>query len=184
MDINKFAVIVAESEGGKKQVDIAQIKQVLKIVNRLTNGILYAFVKSLPIAIMLLISRPANADLITTTLLDNVTTVTQFQSGQTNLSLLDSIVLIGNYHGQSILDLQLGFSGNVKPGPDEVTGADYLAGAFFKFNPFLRERIHVPVEWEFLRSLEYGVGYHYSFRTKRDFLSFQVGFAFDLNPKQ
>ena len=47
MDMNKFAVKVAKKEGLKDQVDIAQIKEILHIINELTNGILYAVCKLL-----------------------------------------------------------------------------------------------------------------------------------------
>lgn len=46
MDIHRFAVKVSELEGGKVSMNIAQIKEVLKITNKLTFGILY-FVISL-----------------------------------------------------------------------------------------------------------------------------------------
>lgn len=45
MRITKFAKIVAEKEGKKKSVDIAQISEILKIVNNLTYGILYALIR-------------------------------------------------------------------------------------------------------------------------------------------
>jgi len=34
MDINKLALLVAEQEGKKQEVNIAQIKEVLKCVNK------------------------------------------------------------------------------------------------------------------------------------------------------
>lgn len=45
MNINKFAVHVAELEGKKKSVNIAQIKEILNIINKLTGGVLYAVIK-------------------------------------------------------------------------------------------------------------------------------------------
>jgi len=45
MKINDFAVDVSYSERGKKQVNIAQIKEILKIVNSLTNGELYKIIR-------------------------------------------------------------------------------------------------------------------------------------------
>lgn len=41
MSINDFAEQVTILEGKKKQINIAQIKEILKVVNRLTNGVLY-----------------------------------------------------------------------------------------------------------------------------------------------
>lgn len=45
MTINEFAVKVCKNEGLKKQVDIAQVKEVLKVVNDLTGGKLYKEIK-------------------------------------------------------------------------------------------------------------------------------------------
>jgi hypothetical protein len=45
MNINDFAVKVAKKEGKKKQISIAQIKEVLKIVNRLLDGDLYDMIR-------------------------------------------------------------------------------------------------------------------------------------------
>ena len=47
MDLNAFAKRISKLEGKKKQVDIAQIKEILKIINRITNGILYSLVKTI-----------------------------------------------------------------------------------------------------------------------------------------
>ena len=48
MNINKFAEKVAAGEGKLKQVNIAQIKEVLKVINKLTSGLLYGIIKILP----------------------------------------------------------------------------------------------------------------------------------------
>ena len=45
MKINDFAVLVAEEEGGKKEMSIAQIKEVLKVTNGLLGGELYKLVR-------------------------------------------------------------------------------------------------------------------------------------------
>jgi len=45
MKVSDFAVEVSQLEEGKVQVDIAQIKEVLKIVNFLTSGVLYKIIK-------------------------------------------------------------------------------------------------------------------------------------------
>ncbi len=44
MNINHFAVRVAKIEGKKKQVNIAQIKEILKVVNYLTRGKFYIMI--------------------------------------------------------------------------------------------------------------------------------------------
>ena len=41
MKVNTFARRVAELEKGKKEVNIAQIKEILKVVNNLLGGELY-----------------------------------------------------------------------------------------------------------------------------------------------
>ena len=45
MDINRFAKLVTEKEGKKVSVSIAQIKEILSIVNELLNGALYLLIK-------------------------------------------------------------------------------------------------------------------------------------------
>lgn len=45
MKISKFNAVVAKYERGKRQIDIAQISEVFKIVNRLLFGIPYLMVK-------------------------------------------------------------------------------------------------------------------------------------------
>ncbi len=47
MKINDFAVLVAKQEGRLKQVDIAQIKEILKVVNALTGGLLYILIRNI-----------------------------------------------------------------------------------------------------------------------------------------
>lgn len=46
MKINQFAVKVSEHEGLKKQVNIAQIKEILKVINKLTNGAFYKLIRT------------------------------------------------------------------------------------------------------------------------------------------
>ncbi len=41
MDLNQFASKVSEFEGGKKETDIAQIKEVLRVTNEQLDGQLY-----------------------------------------------------------------------------------------------------------------------------------------------
>ena len=45
MNINKFAVLVSKLEKKKKQVDIAQIKEILRVTNKLLDGLLYAGIR-------------------------------------------------------------------------------------------------------------------------------------------
>jgi hypothetical protein len=48
MKITTFSEKVAKAEGLKQQVNIAQIKEILNIVNRKTFGILYLVIRLLP----------------------------------------------------------------------------------------------------------------------------------------
>lgn len=45
MDINSYASNLTEREGGKKNLDVAQIKEVLKLVNKDLWGIPYILIK-------------------------------------------------------------------------------------------------------------------------------------------
>ena len=47
MNINDFSVKVAKKEGGKKSVNIAQIKEILKVVNGLLKGELYKLIRKI-----------------------------------------------------------------------------------------------------------------------------------------
>lgn len=47
MKITVFAKKVAKREVGKKQVNIAQIMEILKVVNTLTEGSLYKVIRGL-----------------------------------------------------------------------------------------------------------------------------------------
>jgi hypothetical protein len=47
MKVTDFAVAVAEQEGKKIQVSIAQIKEILRIANDMTNGDLYYSIREL-----------------------------------------------------------------------------------------------------------------------------------------
>lgn len=121
-------------------------------------------------------------DLITSTLLSHVMTVTQFQSGQTNLALVDSVVQIGSMNGHSIFDLQAGFSGDVAPQPGEEKNF-LLAGGFLKVSSLIKDKVHFPDHWQFLNSLEHGPTLFYNFKEKQWQGSYQIGLAFGLNPK-
>ena len=45
MKITKFAKRVTRAEKGKKQIDIAQVMELLSKINNLTGGALYAIIK-------------------------------------------------------------------------------------------------------------------------------------------
>lgn len=45
MKITTFAKKIAQAEGLKKQVDIAQISEILRVVNVFTGGVLYAVIR-------------------------------------------------------------------------------------------------------------------------------------------
>lgn len=47
MKINELAKLITEFEGKKKQVNIAQVLEVLKVMNKLTAGALYKLIRSL-----------------------------------------------------------------------------------------------------------------------------------------
>lgn len=47
MKITQFATLIAKEEGKKVPVSIAQISEILKIANRLTRGLMYAFIRKL-----------------------------------------------------------------------------------------------------------------------------------------
>lgn len=45
MKVSDFAVVVAKKEGKKREVSIAQIKEILRIINELVDGELYKLIK-------------------------------------------------------------------------------------------------------------------------------------------
>ena len=45
MLISNFARLVCKSEGLRKEVNIAQVSEILRVINRLTNGVLYNFIR-------------------------------------------------------------------------------------------------------------------------------------------
>jgi hypothetical protein len=48
MKITEFNKMVCEREGGKEELTIAQIAEVIKIANELTNGVLYGVIELMP----------------------------------------------------------------------------------------------------------------------------------------
>jgi len=48
MSVNDFAKNVCAEEGGKVNLSIAQVKEVLKVTNKLTNGALYKSIREVP----------------------------------------------------------------------------------------------------------------------------------------
>ena len=49
MKITDFSEWVAEKEGLKKQISIAQVKEVLKVVNKLLKGELYKMIREIKV---------------------------------------------------------------------------------------------------------------------------------------
>ena len=45
MKVSRFSEIVAEEEGKRIQVNIAQIKEILRVINCLTDGELYKMIR-------------------------------------------------------------------------------------------------------------------------------------------
>lgn len=45
MKVRNFAVLVSKHEGLKKQVNIAQIMEILCVINRLSGGLLYKLIR-------------------------------------------------------------------------------------------------------------------------------------------
>ena len=45
MKVSRFAVLIAEEEGKRIQVNIAQIKEILKVINCLVEGELYKMIR-------------------------------------------------------------------------------------------------------------------------------------------
>ena len=48
MKITEFNKMVCEREGGEEELSIAQIAEVIKIVDELSNGILYKVIELMP----------------------------------------------------------------------------------------------------------------------------------------
>ena len=117
-------------------------------------------------------------DIITRTLLDHVATVTQFQSGDTKLALVDSVVLIGSRNGKSVFDLQGGFQQDTASQKE-----GWIGGGFLKFSTLIQDVVNYPDHWEFLNSIEHGPALFYDFTEKTWRGNYQVGLAFGLNPK-
>jgi hypothetical protein len=117
-------------------------------------------------------------------LLDHVDTVVQFRDNDTNIALMDSILMMGHRDGRSILDLQAGFGGETKPEPGEVNQANFLYGAMFNISSLIKDKIPFASDWKFLNSLEYGVAYTHDSRENNDYWSLQAGLTFTLNPNQ
>lgn len=47
MNINELAKAVTQDEGLKKEVNIAQVKEVLRVLNQIMDGALYKMARSL-----------------------------------------------------------------------------------------------------------------------------------------
>lgn len=51
MKVSDFAVEVSKIEGKKRQVNIAQIKEILRVINDLTHGDFYRMIKKMDTAV-------------------------------------------------------------------------------------------------------------------------------------
>ncbi len=122
-------------------------------------------------------------DIIQKTLLEHVTTVTHLKNAETDVALVDSVVLIGNYKGRSIFDIQFGLSAKTNPDSNEASGGNFLVGGLFKVSSLLKDVVKFPEQWRFLNSIEHGVGYYYDTREKHGYGTYSIGLAFGLNPK-
>jgi hypothetical protein len=56
MKITEFTKRVCKAESKKKQVDIAQMSETIRVINKLTGGILYAVIRMLPILVFVFLS--------------------------------------------------------------------------------------------------------------------------------
>lgn len=126
-------------------------------------------------------------DLIKTSLIDNVGLVAQYgfedeDKDGPKMALVDSIIQIGSYKGDSLLDLQLGFFGDTKPEPGDTEAISYIGGAYLRLDPFVRNLVTLPEHWEFLKAIQFGPVAFYDFREKEWYGSLQVGLFFDPKP--
>lgn len=48
MKITDFNKMICEKEGGQKELTIAQVSEVIKIANKLTNGVVYGVIELMP----------------------------------------------------------------------------------------------------------------------------------------
>lgn len=115
---------------------------------------------------------------VQTTLLEHVSPATQVVSGATNVSLMDSVILIGKVNGASIFDIQAGYTQDVTSDKDGAI----IGSGFFKVSSFLKDKIKLKDEWLFLNSVEHGPFYAYNFKEHRGFGGYQFALAFSLNP--
>lgn len=119
-------------------------------------------------------------DPIQATLIDHVEATTQFDDkGNERISLLDSVIRIGSYEGESLFHVQAGFSGDTAP--EQGQNANWVAGAMLRLDPFIHG-VEVPSHWEFLKSLQVGIGYYFDFETEEEFPALNIGLAFDPAP--
>lgn len=126
-------------------------------------------------------------DFIETTLIDHVSAVTQAElipeegeDARFKGALTDSIVRIGKHNGHSILDAQIGWTGEL----EESGFGNFIAGGFFKVSTFTTDYLELPDHWKFLNAIEHGLIYQYDFTDKDDFFGYQVGLPFTLNPSE
>lgn len=71
MKIQEFATLVTKAEGGKKEVTVAQVSEILKVINKELWGIPYALIKMKRLGgkivklavLMLVVAAPASAQM-------------------------------------------------------------------------------------------------------------------------
>lgn len=121
-------------------------------------------------------------------LLDHVVASTMFgftdnAKGPSKLVLVDSIVRVGHFENDSLLDLQAGFFGNANDVTGENNVANWIAGAQLRVDPFMRKYLNLNPTYEFLNAVEHGVTAYYDFTNEEFIAGYSVGMSFDLVAK-
>lgn len=119
-------------------------------------------------------------DMIKASLIDHVSAVSQVGDGHTKAAAVDSIIRIGKWNGQSILNLQAGFNKDL--GEEDTTHLIY--GGQIRLDPFITPKLNLPEHWVFLKNIEYGPAMHYDQRNSVWYGYFQAGWVFGQNPGQ
>ena len=189
MKITSFAKWISIHEKGTTQVSIAQIMEILKLVNQRTKGILYKVIAALSLLILLGPLRPAHAlqigDQLKLSLLDHAMIATQVdEHGDIQTALVDSVILIGRHNGYSILDIQGGIFGNARPETVDEAGIKWAAQAFLKIHPFTRDNLRLADQYKFLNSLNYGLVGGYNITDEDWYGRLQFALEFGADPKQ
>lgn len=126
-------------------------------------------------------------DYIQATLLDNIVASGIYgfrdrDQGPAKIALTDSVIKLGKYQGSSIVDLQIGMFGNSNEPVDENQAVNYIFGAQFRLDPYVKSKLPLQPEWEFLKSIQFGPSVFYDATNHKWLPGLQVGLSFDLNP--